>query len=101
MGEVNKGRTARMNEQANILFNFNISSSISGHSAGKIELSLQPSYLQRSLYAALARGLYIQDGFTVLGERLAAIARHAYLARQMEVMQEASSLMLALPLSKE
>jgi tetratricopeptide (TPR) repeat protein len=96
---VNKGRTARMNEQANILFN--ISSSISGQSAGKIELSLPPSYLQRSLYAALARNLYLQEGFTVLGERLAAIARHAYLARQTEVMQEASQLMLALPLSKK
>jgi hypothetical protein len=101
MDEVNKGRTARMNEQANILFNFDISSSFSGNSAGKIELSLQLSYLQRSLYAALARGLYIQEGFASLGRRLEAIASHAYVARQTEVMQEASSLMLALPLPKE
>jgi tetratricopeptide (TPR) repeat protein len=100
MDEVNKGRTARMNEQANILFNFDISSSISGLGAGKIELSLPPSYLQRSLYAALARRLYTREGFESLGRRLAAIAHHAYFMRQIAVMQEASSLMLALPLSK-
>jgi tetratricopeptide (TPR) repeat protein len=101
MDEVNKGRTARMNEQANILFNFDISSSISGQSAGKIELSLPPSYLQSSLYAALARRLYTREGFELLGRRLAAIARHANAARQMDVVEQASQLMLALPLSEK
>jgi tetratricopeptide (TPR) repeat protein len=88
-----------MNEQANILFN--ISSSISGQSAGKIELSLPPSYLQRSLYEALARRLYTKEGFELLGRRLAAIARHANYTRQMDVVEQASQLMLALPLSEK
>jgi hypothetical protein len=88
-----------MNEQATILFN--ISSSFGGISAGKGELSLYSSYLQRSLYAALARSLYTREGFELLGRQLVAIARHAYFARQTEAMKEASQLMLALPLSKE
>jgi hypothetical protein len=99
MDEVSKGRTARMNEQASILFN--ISSSFSGNSAGKVGLSPHSAYLQRSLYAALARSLYTREGFELLGRQLAAIARNAYFARQTEVMKEASQLMLALPLSKE
>ncbi|MEN3335352.1 MAG: hypothetical protein V7641_4717 [Blastocatellia bacterium] len=88
-----------MNEQASILFN--ISFSFSGNSAGKVGLSASHSYLQRSLYAALARSLYTREGFELLGGQLAAIARHAYFARQTEAMKEASQLMLALPLSKE
>ncbi|MEN3334763.1 MAG: hypothetical protein V7641_4128 [Blastocatellia bacterium] len=71
-----------------------ISVSFSGNRAGELELSPQRSYLQRSLYAALTRGLYTREG-------LEAIARHAYFARQTEVIKEASQLMLALPLSKE
>lgn len=88
-----------MNEQASILFN--ISFSFSGDSAGKVELSPHSSYLQRSFYAALARGLYTREGFELLGRQLSAIARHAYFARQMDVVEQASQLMLALPLSKE
>src|SRR5436305_10312161 len=99
MDEVSKGRTARMNEQASILFN--ISSSFSGNSAGRIELSSPSSYLQPLIRAAIARNLYTLEGFELLGRQLAAIARHAYFARQTEVMKEASQLMLALPLSKE
>jgi tetratricopeptide (TPR) repeat protein len=88
-----------MNEQASILFN--ISSSFSGNKVGKVELSLPSSYFQRSIYAALARSLYTQEGFELLGRQLAAIARHAYFARQMDTVEQASQLMLALPLSKE
>src|SRR5437763_2382785 len=99
MDEVSRGRTARMNEQATILFN--ISFSFSGDNAGEIELSPQHSYLQRSLYAALTRRLYTREGFELLGRQLAAIARHAYFARQMDTVEQASQLMLALPLSKE
>jgi tetratricopeptide (TPR) repeat protein len=88
-----------MNEQASILFN--ISFSFSGDSAGKVGLSAPPSHLQRVIYAALTRNLYTRQGFELLGRQLAAIARHAYFARQTEVMKEASQLMLALPLSKE
>src|SRR5262249_16965508 len=99
MDEVSKGRTARMNEQATILFN--ISSSLGSNDAGKIDLSLHSAYLRRSLCAALARRIYTREGFELLGRQLAAVARHAYFARQTEVMLEASRLMLALPLSKE
>jgi len=88
-----------MNEQASILFN--ISSSLGGISAGKIELYPPHSYLQRSLYATLARNLYTREGFELLGRQLAAIARRAYFARQMDVVEQASQWMLALPLSKE
>src|SRR4051812_27743352 len=99
MDEVSKGRTARMNEQASILFN--ITSSFSGNSAGRIELSSPSAYLQRSIYALLARSLYQREGFEIIGRQLATIARHAYFARQTEVMKEASQWMLALPLSRE
>jgi Cohesin loading factor. len=99
MDEVSKGKTARMNEQASILFNMSVS--FSGNSAGKVELSAPPSYLQRWIYAALARSLYTQEGFELLGRQLAAITRHAYFTRQTGAMKEASQLMLALPLSKE
>src|SRR6476660_7071520 len=99
MDEVRKGRTARMNEQASILFN--MSFSFSGNRAGKVELSLPDAYLQRSIHAALARSLYTREGFELLGRQLAAIARQAYFARQTEAMKVASQLMLALPLSKE
>lgn len=88
-----------MNEQATILFN--ISVSFSGDSAGKVGLSAPPSYLQRLIYAALTRSLYTTEGLELLGRQLAAIARHAYFARQTETMKEASQLMLALPLSRE
>jgi hypothetical protein len=49
----------------------------------------------------LARGLYTREGFELLGRQLATITRHAYFARQMDAVEQASQLMLALPLSKE
>ena len=88
-----------MNEQASILFN--ISSSLGSNDAGKIELSPYSAYLQRSLCAALTCRIYTREGFELLGRQLAAVARHAYFARQTETMKEASRLMLALPLSQE
>src|SRR2546423_3350537 len=88
-----------MNEQASILFN--ISSSFSGHSTWKVGLSAPHFCLQRALPASLARNLYTQQGFELLGRQLATIARQAYFARQMDTVEQASQLMLALPLSKE
>src|ERR1041384_4896793 len=87
-----------MNEQASILFNMSVS--FSGNKVGKIELSPHSADLQRLLCAALARGLYTQEGFELLGRQLASIARHAYFARQMDIAEQASQLMLTLPLSK-
>src|SRR5437016_3223850 len=99
MDEGSKGRTARMNEQASILFN--ITSSFSGSNAGKLELSSPSAYLQRSLYALLARSLYQREGSELLGRRLAALARHAYFARQTATLEQISQLMLHLPISVE
>src|ERR1051325_5307368 len=88
-----------MNEQASILLN--MSSSFSGNSAGKIDISAQSSYLKRSICTLLARNYYKYEGFETLGRQLVAIARHAYFSRQMEVVEQASQWMLALPLSAE
>jgi tetratricopeptide (TPR) repeat protein len=96
--EVSKGRTATMNEQASILFN--MSSSFSGNSTGKIDISTQPSYRQYPILALLARSIYEREGFESIGLRLASIARHAYFSRQTEVMEQASQAMLTLPLSQ-
>src|SRR5581483_4021369 len=99
MDEVNKGRTARMNEQASILFN--ITSSFSGNSAGRIELSSLSSYLPPSIYAVLARSLYKQEGLELLGKQLTVLAHRAYFARQPANVEQISQLMLRLPISKE
>jgi hypothetical protein len=93
-----KGRTAVINRHANILF---IPTSISGYSAEpQAELS-QSGYYQPLICASLARSTYTIEGFQILGGQLAAIARHAYVARQMSAVEQATQLMLALPLSKQ
>src|ERR1051325_7823587 len=88
-----------MNEQASTLFSIS-SFSFSGSSAGKVELSSPPQY-RRLIQTALHRSLYRLEGLEIVGRQLAAIARQAYFARQMETVEHASQLMLALPLSKE
>jgi tetratricopeptide (TPR) repeat protein len=88
-----------MNEQATILLN--ISSSFSGINAGKGGFSAPHFYFQRSLYAALTRSFYKQEGIEILGRQLAIIARHAHLARQIAIVEQVSQLMLYLPLSDE
>ena len=88
-----------MNEQARILFN--ISFSLSGDNTGEIQHSPRHFYVQRSIITALTRSLYRREGIEGLGRQLAAVAHQAYFARQTEVMQKASQLILALPLSKE
>ena len=89
-----------MNRQASILFNIS-SFSFSGDSAGKVDHFLSHSHIRRSVYAALARSLYKQDGFESLGRHLASIARHAYFARQITALEQVSELMLRLPISDE
>jgi tetratricopeptide (TPR) repeat protein len=87
-----------MNKQANILF---IPTSIGGNS-GEPQAALSPnSYFQKLIYGSLARSTYTIEGFQVLGRQLAAIARHACLAKQMGVVEQASQLMLALPISDQ
>jgi len=89
-----------MNKQASILFNF-IDSSISGNWLARQEPTAQHSSYQRLIYTLLSRSIYTTEGFQSLGRQLAEIARHAHLARQMEAVEQASQVMLALPVSKE
>jgi tetratricopeptide (TPR) repeat protein len=88
-----------MNRQASILFN--ISSSISDSSLALQESTAPHSYYQRLIYPLLARNLYTIESFQFLGRQLAEIARHAHLARQMDAVEQASQVMLALPISRE
>ena len=83
-----------INKQANILF---IPTSIGGCDAEPQDTSGQSIYYQRLIYASLARSAYTIEGFQNLGRQLAAIASQAYLARQMNAVELASELMLALP----
>lgn len=87
-----------MNKQASILF---IQTSISGYSAEPQDaLSQQGSYRQL-IYASLARSNYKTEGFQILGRQLAAIARQACLSKQMNAVEQASQLMLALPIADQ
>ena len=61
----------------------------------------QHGYYQQLIYASLARGKYTIEGFQLLGQRLAAIARHAYLAHQIDAVEQVSQLMLALPIADQ
>ena len=88
-----------MNRQASILFN--IDSSISDTWLALQEPAAPHSYYQRLIYALLSRHIYSTEGFQILGRQLAEIARHAYSIKQIEAIDQASQLMLALPLSRE
>ena len=83
-----------MNRQANTLF---ISSSISSDQTG----TKQPGYFQQLIHVLLARHVYTVEGFQYLGRQLVAITRQAYLGRQMDVVEQVSQIMLALPISDE
>jgi tetratricopeptide (TPR) repeat protein len=87
-----------INKQANILF---IPTSIGGYSAEPQAALSQNRYFQQLIYASLARSTYTIEGFQVLGRQLAAIARHADLAKQMNAVEQASQVMLALPISDQ
>lgn len=87
-----------MNKHANILF---IQTSIGGYSAEPQDAPSQNGCYQQFISASLARSVYTIEGFQVLGRQLAAIARHAYFAKQMNAVEQATQLMLALPLSKQ
>lgn len=81
-----------MNKQANIFFIPESSSS----KAGRLSA---PSYHLQLIYTSLNLEIITQKGFESIGRQLAAIARHAYLTRQVEVVEQASQMMLALPIS--
>ena len=85
-----------MNKQANILF---IPSSISGYSAEQTDATSHRGYYQQQFCALLSHSRCTVEGFQVLGRRLVAIASQAYVARQIDVVEEAAQLMLALPIA--
>ena len=89
-----------MNRQARVLLNF-ISSSSSGDFLALQETSTQHPYYQRLIYALLTRSLYKAEGIESFGRQLADITRHAYLARQVEVVEQTSQIMVALPISAQ
>jgi tetratricopeptide (TPR) repeat protein len=57
--------------------------------------------LNRQISQALIRGMYQRQSLHVLAERLIAVADHAYPLRQMEVVEQASNLLMGLPLPRE
>ena len=89
-----------MTRQANILLDF-MSFSFGSNSICLREPLPQDSLYQRLICASLARRIYTTEGFQILGRRLVAIADHTHFARQMNAVEQASQLMLALPISKE
>lgn len=58
-------------------------------------------YYRQLIYASLARSTHTIEGFQLLGRQLTQIARHAFLARQIDAVEQASQLMLALPISNQ
>lgn len=91
--EAIKGRTATINKQANILF---IPTSISGHGA-EVQVTLSHLSYQQLIYASLARSARTIEELQILGQRVAAIARNAWAAKNLNAVEHASQVMLALP----
>src|SRR5215208_2041345 len=89
-----------MTRQANILLEL-MSFSFGNKGIGLREPLPQGSQYQRLICASLARNIYTKESFQVLGRQLAVISDHAYFARQIDVVKQASQTMLALPISKE
>ncbi|HWO00657.1 MAG TPA: hypothetical protein VNS63_15470, partial [Blastocatellia bacterium] len=87
-----------INKQANILF---IPTSIGGYIAEPRVAFSQRGYYQPLILASLGRCLKTSEDFEVLGRQLASIARHAYFAKQTDIIEQASQLMLALPISEQ
>lgn len=83
--------------QANILF---IPTSIGGQRAERRSALSKNHYIQDLIYGSLFLSKSTIDGIDELGRQLAALARHAYLARDMDAVEQASLAMLALPKSK-
>jgi tetratricopeptide (TPR) repeat protein len=89
-----------MNRQARVLFNF-IFSSGSDSSLALQDTSAQRSYYQNLIYSLVSHSIYIPESFQNLGRQLEGIARHAYIARQIDAVEQASRIMLDLPGSSQ
>ena len=96
--EASRGNAATMITQANTLFNFIPSSNVVDFPA--LTNTSAPHFCyQKLIYKSLTRSVYKAESFELLGRQLAELARHAYLARQMDLVEQASQIMLALPIS--
>lgn len=89
-----------MNRQASNLLNF-IDSSFSGNHLALQDASAQHFYYQRLIYASLSHSICAAEGFQILGRQLAGIAHQAYSLRQIDTLDQASQIMLALPISTQ
>ena len=89
-----------MKRQARDILSF-IFSSRSGNSLALQDTSAQGSYYQRLACFLSYRCIYTIDNYESLGRQLADIAHHAYLIRQEDLVEQASQMMLALPISRE
>lgn len=98
--EASKGKAAKMNRQARVLFNF-ISSSSGNDFLTLQGTSAQHYYYQHLIYSSLSYSLYTTEGFESLGRQLADIARHAHFSRRMDVVEQLSQIMLVLPASSQ
>lgn len=58
-------------------------------------------YYRQLIYASLAHSTRSIEGFELLGRQLTQIARHAFLARQIDAVEQATQLMLAFPISDQ
>jgi tetratricopeptide (TPR) repeat protein len=76
-------------------------SSSSGESSALQTQIAQRSFYQQLIYSLLSRSIHTTEGFQLLGRQLADISHHAYFLRQIETVDQASQLMLALPISNE
>jgi hypothetical protein len=93
--EVNRGATATMNKQAKNLF---IPPSFSSNNPGPRITVGQVRNSKQSIYNSLVRGIQTIEDLQSIGTKLATVARHAYLARQMTAVDMVSRTMLNLPL---
>ena len=74
-------------------------SSFSGY--GELQKQISHGGFYQQVLPGLVRGVYGKQTLTELGNRLVALIRHAYGVRQIRVVEEASQLLLKLPLGKE
>jgi tetratricopeptide (TPR) repeat protein len=82
--------------------NFFIHSSLSGISTAFLQQQKkQFGYYHQLICALLTRRSSTLEGVEQLAKEIAAIAHHAYLARHMDAVEQASQLILALPVSEK
>lgn len=95
--EAIKGRTAIRNKQANILF---IPTSIGGNGA-EVQGTLSDLSYRQLIYSSLARSANKVEELEVLGQHVAAIARNAWAAKDLNAVEHASQVMLAMPVADQ